>query len=477
MEKISIIWFRNDLRLHDNEAILDAMSRAEKVLPIYVFDERIFRGKTSFGFDKCSKFRTKFIIEAVSDLRENLRKVGSELIIRIGKPEDEVFEIAKLVKSSWVYCNRERTDEEVKVQDKLEKNLWTIGQELLFVRGKMLYHTADLPFPVSQVPDVFTQYRKEVEHTVAVRPPLDSPAEITTVDINIEVGEIPTLAYFDKDDKFSEVHIENQNFIGGETYALQQLNYYIWGTNLINEYKETRNEMLGWDYSSKFSAWLSLGCLSPKYIYHQLKAYESDVCKNESTYWMYFELLWRDFFRLQGKKYGNRIFNKLGIKGKSVHSFDRPDDRFESWAAGNTGLPIIDANMRQLNQTGFMSNRGRQNVASFLVHDLKVNWLMGAEYFESLLIDYDPCSNYGNWNYLAGVGADPREERYFNIISQSKRYDAQGSFIRYWIPELSRVPNSFIHQPDAMDIAAQSEAGLLIGKAYPTPIVESKIWV
>ena len=439
-------------------------------MPVYIFDDRIFKGKTSFGFDKCGKFRSKFIIDAVADLRNNLRQKGSDLIVRVGKSEEEIFKIATEIGSSWVCCNRERTDEEVKIQDRLEKKLWTIGQELSFVRGKMLYHTADLPFPVRKVPDVFSQYRKEVESIIAVRPPLDTPAEIPTLDFKFEAGNIPDLSFFGKE-PISSSHIENISFKGGETFGLKQLHYYLWGSDHIKEYKETRNEMLGWDYSSKLSPWLSIGCLSPKYIYSQLKSYESQVCKNPSTYWLYFELLWRDFFRLMGKKYGNKIFQKGGISGNINYIENTFYDKFNLWAKGETGIPIIDANIRQLNQTGFMSNRGRQNVASFLINDLKINWLMGAEYFESMLIDYEPCSNYGNWNFLAGVGADPKDDRHFHVISQSRRYDPQGNFIRYWIPELKNVSNSFIHHPESMNISSQIENNVILGKDYPLQIV------
>jgi deoxyribodipyrimidine photo-lyase len=121
MEQKAILWFRNDLRLHDNEALTEAIQKADKILPVYIFDERVFKGKTSFGFEKTAEFRTKFIIESVSDLQKNLRALGSDLILRIGKPEEEIYKIALEVRSNWVFCNRERTSEEIKVQDKLEK--------------------------------------------------------------------------------------------------------------------------------------------------------------------------------------------------------------------------------------------------------------------------------------------------------------------------------------------------------------------
>jgi deoxyribodipyrimidine photo-lyase len=434
-----ILWFRNDLRLHDNESLTDAIDIGAEILPVYIFDERIFKGHTSFGFEKTGRFRTKFIIESVANLRENLRKRGADLIIRIGKPEEIIFEIARQVKSNWVFCNRERTAEEVKVQDRLEKNLWSIGQELRYGRGKMLYYTSDLPFPVNQTPDTFTNFRKEVERIVQVRPPLPTPDYIPFIQCVIDPGPVPKLSDFGK----SEVeihHVENKMFAGGEDAGLAQLKYYFWDNKLVSRYKETRNELLGWDFSSKFSAWLASGCLSPKMIYAELHKFEQRIKKNESTYWLFFELLWRDFFRLMGKKHGNKIFCFSGTRGVDIKA--KTDwDKFRLWANGNTGMPFVDANMRQLNATGFMSNRGRQNVASYLVKDLGVNWLMGAEYFESLLIDYDPCSNYGNWNYIAGVGSDPREDRYFNIPVQARRYDPECAFIRYWMPELGHSSN------------------------------------
>jgi len=470
LKNTGILWFRNDLRLHDNESLIEAMNKCKNVLPVFVFDERIFMGHTKFGFEKSAKFRTKFIIESVEDLRKNLKAKGSDLIIRVGKPEEEIFKLAEQLKSSWVFCNRERTDEEEKVQDKLEKKLWSIGQEIKYNRGKMLYYTADLPFPVSQVPDVFTTYRKEIESTISIRQPLPIPEIIDLPEIDIDRGEVPTLKTFGKTDIASK-HIENAKFRGGETAVIKHLHDYIWNQQAIINYKESRNDLFGWDFSTKLSPWLSSGCISPKYIMEEVKKFEREVIKNDSTYWVYFELMWRDYFRLIGKKYGNKIFQING-PSQNKFKFTYDNEAFEAWKTGNTGYPFIDANMRQLNATGFMSNRGRQNVASFLVNDLKLNWLMGAEYFESLLIDYDPCSNYGNWNYIAGVGCDPREDRYFNTLSQAKRYDPQGEFVRYWIPAVKSLPTSMVHNPKVLNKDEQKQFKIKLGKDYPTAIVE-----
>ncbi len=472
--KTAILWFRNDLRIHDNEALHDALDATENIIPVYIFDPRVFFSKTKFGFPKVGKYRTQFIIESIIDLKQNLQRLGSDLYIRVGNPEDEIPELARKVKSSWVFCNRERTQEEVDVQDAMEHNLWTIGQELRYSRGKMLYYTADLPFPVTHTPDVFTQFRKEVEKYIPVRVPIQSPTDIKRFD-NIDFGEVPTMQDLGQED-FGDNSKSGFTWKGGETEAVKQLQYYLWESDLISNYKETRNELLGRDFSSKFSPWLAQGCLSPKLIYAELKKYEQERTKNKSTYWLFFDLMWRDFFRLTGKKYGNDIFKIGGIKNEKPLFSGEDMTLFAAWAEGRTGIPFVDANMKELNATGFMSNRGRQNVASFLVNDLKLNWLMGAEYFESLLIDYDPCSNYGNWNYIAGVGANPKEDRYYNIISQAKRYDPKGEYVKYWIPEIKDVPETCVHIIDRLSKEELNGYNVILGKDYPEAVLSSSKW-
>ena len=472
MKRRAIVWFRNDLRVHDNEALCSALRMADEIIPVYIFDERIFHGKTRFGFPKTGKFRTKFILESIADLRANIRHLGSDLVIRSGRPEDIIPEMTAELKCSWVMCNRERTYEEVLVQDVLEKKLWSTGVELLYTRGKMLYHTQDLPVPVHHTPDVFTLFRKENEGITPIREPLPTPNAIPHLPAGLEAGEIPQLRDFGFE-TFAPDQRAVLPFIGGETEGLKRLRHYFWEKDQVASYKETRNGLIGADFSSKFSPWLAQGCLSPKMIYHELKRYERERVKNESTYWLFFELLWRDFFRLMGKKHGNRIFLKGGIQNKPMRHLRNNMEAFETWAQGKTGVPFIDANMRELAATGWMSNRGRQNVASFLVRDLKVNWQIGAEYFESMLLDYDPCSNWGNWTYVAGVGSDPREDRYFNILTQATRYDANGDFVRIWCPELKHVPAELIHRPDLLCGAERQKYQL---NGYPKPMVRVEKW-
>ncbi|MEM1320606.1 MAG: DASH family cryptochrome [Bacteroidota bacterium] len=471
-----IVWFRQDLRIHDNEALTDALKSGEEVIPIYVFDDRVFKSKSRFGFTKTGKYRTKFIIESVKDLRESLRRLGSELIVRQGLPEEEIFELAREVKTSWVFCNRERTRDEIVVQDALESNLWSVGQEIIYSRGKMLYYTQDLPFPVTHTPDVFSTFRKEVEKFVQVREPLPTPTEpLNPWTVDIDPGDIPSL----NDLGHEEFEYDSRSVIqfkGGETAGLERLNYYIETSGLIRNYYETRNDLVGGDYSSKFSTWLAQGCLSPKMIYQSLKRHEEAQGSNKSTHRLFLELLWRDFFRLMGKKHGNKIFISGGIKGSPRKDLKKDRRLLQLWIEGRTGVPFIDANMRELEYSGFMSNRGRQNVASFLVNDLKVNWQMGAEYFEEMLIDYDPCSNWGNWNYIAGVGSDTREDRYFNILSQARRYDPQGDYVKQWLPELKEVPQDKIHCLEKLSVEEQQAIHIRIGADYPRSMINPARW-
>lgn len=472
MSKPIIVWFRNDLRLHDNEALHEALQKATHVLPIYCFDNRQF-GTTSFGFPKTGAFRVKFLLETVRDLRLNLQDIGSDLVIKTGKPEDIIFALAKHYKAKAVYCHQEATDEEMLVEEQLERNLDTEGITLKYFWGHTLYHYDDLPFEIDQLPDIFTHFRKQIEEKCTVRVSFPTPQQVPIVN-GVQAGTLPTLAELGltspPNDPRTHIH-----FKGGETQALLRLKHYLWETNLIAQYKETRNGLLGTDYSSKFSAWLANGSLSPRQIYHTIKQYETQRLANDSTYWLVFELIWRDYFRYVAMKYGSDIFRPSGIMQKKV---DKTVDMaaFEQWKNGTTGIPFIDANMRELLYSGFMSNRGRQNVANFLVKDMHLHWLLGAEWFESQLVDYDACSNYGNWQYVAGIGNDPRESRYFNTIKQAYQYDPQGTYVKHWCPELQQLPSTRVHEPYQLTDAEQKYMRLQLGKDYPTPRVDTHKW-
>jgi deoxyribodipyrimidine photo-lyase len=359
--------------------------------------------------------------------------LGSDLIVRIGKPEEEVFRIARKAKSGWVFCNRERTPEEVYVQDALEKNLWSVGQELRYSRGKMLYHTGDLPFPIQHTPDSFAQFRKEVERYVPIREPLPRPQrDLNFLTVDLDAGDIPEVGDFGLErkeiDPRSAIHHR-----GGETEGLKRLHYYLWETDLIQAYHETRDCLLGGDFSTKFSAWLAQGCLSPKMIYAELKRYENQRGENRSTYELFVSLMRRDYHRFMVKKYGDRVFAEGGMKRDNSQTWEHDWKKFERWTGGETSNAFINANMVELRETGYLSNRGRQNIASYLVNDMGLSWQLGADYLESQLIDYDVCSNWSNWNYMAGLGVDSKEEKVLNVEAQAQKYDSNEEYVDLWL--------------------------------------------
>jgi deoxyribodipyrimidine photo-lyase len=441
------LWFRNDLRLHDNEALSEAIRKSDFILPVFIFDPKWFED-TDYGFKKTGIHRASRLIEAVTDLKTNLQAFGSDLFVAVGDPVQIIYDLANKYKSSWVFCNRERTYEEVIVQNNLEKKLWTIGQEIWYFRGKMLIHTADLPFPVTHTPDSFAQFRKEVEGYVDIREPLPIPETINPLPKLVETfKDIPQLEDlgFEMQDLTHEYSVVP--LAAGETNGLKRLNDYLFVTEMIQSYKDTKGHQFDRDVSSKFSYFLSLGCLSPKKIYWELKKYEQTFGATDSTHSLFLDLLWRDFYRFQAKKYGNQIFKFEGTHGQAGELLLYDDqEKFDKWRLGQTGVPFVDANMRELLHTGYISNRGRQNVASFLINEYKVNWLWGAAWFESMLIDYDPCSNYGNWACMAGVGCDTKQDRHLNVVGQGKRYDPHGVYIKSWVPELRHLLPSEIHE-------------------------------
>jgi len=456
--KTILVWFRKDLRIHDNEILTEAVRRGDRIIPVYCFDPRQFE-LTPFNSYKTGLIRARFLLESVSDLRRSFQDAGGDLIIRVGKPESILPDLVSKYKVHEVYHHREVASEETGISTLVENALWKLKINLKHFIGHTLYHKEDLPFPINNIPDVFTSFRKKVERDSSVRSCFEAPGTMKFPE-NIDPGELPNLSEFGFED--TEVFDERSvmKFKGGETEALKRLQDYFWTSNAVKTYKQTRNGLIGADYSSKFSAWIAMGCLSPREVYWEIKKYEQVHGTGDSTYSLYLELLWRDYFRYMFKKYGNKFFQKAGFKGIAPEEGENQQKFFDLWKNAETGIPFIDANMRELNSTGFMSNRGRQNVASFLVKDLKVNWMWGAAYFEEKLIDYCPANNWGNWAYIAGVGNDPREYRHFNILKQAMEYDPQGEYIRLWIPELAAISATQIHQPWKLSKIERAESQL-----------------
>ncbi|MEY8848746.1 DASH family cryptochrome [Psychroserpens sp. XS_ASV72] len=428
-ENIGLIWFRNDLRVQDNASLSLALQNHKSVVACYCFDPRQFE-KDIFGFKKTEKFRAKFLIETISDLKRNLKNHNIELFVYYEYPEIALKALIESYSISDVYLQKEWTSEEVEVFENVKNQLLKhVSYHETY--DQFLYHPNDIISDIQNIPKVFTVFRKKIEKYAKVRAciDIDSAEPIEGISNDTKIPSIEDLGY----EAFG-IHPNSAfPFKGGETAALERLHSYAFETKKLGVYKKTRNGLVGTDYSSKFSPWLANGSLSARTIYWQVKKFEKLHFKNQSTYWLIFELIWRDFFKYVSLKHENEIFKIGGILQKD-YEWKSDQNRINQWINGETTSAFVNANMVELKKTGWMSNRGRQNVASFFSKDLLLDWRIGAAYFESLLLDYDVHSNYGNWMYVAGVGNDPRDRK-FNVELQAERYDPNGKFQNLWLQE------------------------------------------
>ncbi len=427
-QKTTLVWFRNDLRIRDNHSLFKAQARNERVIALYCFDPRQF-AQTRFGFRKTEKYRAKFLTESVYNLQESLAGLNISLIVVNDKPEKVIPELVELYKIASIYCQCEWTEEELSVLQKVKYNI-SPDIRINETFDQFLYHPDDCPLAIEDIPRVFTSFRKSCEKKAEVRPLSPEPKIMVLDNLLPKSWAIPSLPELGLTD-FNTDPRSAFPFKGGEDQARKRVEQYFFVTKKLGYYKKTRNGLLGTDYSSKLSSWLACGCISPRQIYWAVKEFEQQQYKNQSTYWLVFELIWRDFFKYISLKHQNRIFHLGGILQKD-YPWSVSEEEFSIWTGGRTAEPFVNANMTELRETGWMSNRGRQNVASYLAKDLQIDWRMGAAWFESLLIDYDVHSNYGNWMYVAGVGNDPRDRK-FNIKLQAQRYDPQSKFQNRWL--------------------------------------------
>ncbi len=428
MARVGLVWFRNDLRIADNYSLSKAISENDQVIATFCFDPRSFE-IGEFSFRKIDRYRAKFLLETVSELKENLDKLNISLLVYLQKPEEVVSNLVNKYKVNKIYLQKEWTPEELGLELKVKERLNNTRVLWVETYDQFLFHPDDLPFEIQDTPKVFTHFRKQCEKSVAVR----SPIQINSLSLENKVSNtshVPTLIDLGFEN-FTSDHRTVFPFNGGENQGRARMKNYFWETRCLSYYKKTRNGLLGIDYSSKLSAWLANGSISPRTIYFEILKYEQEVEQNESTYWLIFELMWRDFFKYISMKHGSDLFKLGGILQKK-YKWSRNQKDIDEWVTGETKEDFVNANMLELKSTGWMSNRGRQNVASFFAKELELDWRIGAAYFESLLIDYDVHSNYGNWSYVAGVGNDPRDRK-FNIQIQSERYDPNQAYRDLWL--------------------------------------------
>ena len=394
-----IYWFRNDLRVNDNLAFARAYrlahQSAAKPVAVYVHDPK--QGvETRWGFERMGAHRKAFLAERLHGLALQLKVMGCDLLELHGSPQASLLELAKAQNTHHIQCEDiAAPEEEVDVE-----TLKAAGLTVETWWQSSLLEPADLPFEVKNLPAVFTAFRNKVEKQHL------KPREPLTMMENLP-----------------------------ESAAAKHLKHYFSG-DFASTYKLTRNQPMNWSpdqhFSTKFSPWLACGAISAPMIYAELKRFEAERGANDSTYWIWFELLWRDYFRFLHLQYGKKLYRKQGLGDDALSQV--PDNRqgLKRWCEGKTGEPLVDAGMRELAATGWLSNRIRQVVASYLIYDLGGDWRAGAAWFESQLIDYDVYSNQGNWLYIAGRGTDPRGGRRFNPQMQAQQHDAEGTYRRFW---------------------------------------------
>ena len=433
-----LFWFRSDLRLHDQPALQAALhSGATHLLPVVCLpraDE-----STPWGFARVGPHRQAFVAAALRDLGARMAALGNPLHVCHTAPAAALPLLARAVGATTVVCE----DIAAPHEQAEVAALRAAGLQVRTVWHSSLLQPADMPWPASERPAVFTPFRQAVERA-HIKPPAPLPAPASLLppprvppDVWQTVGAEPAGADQGPTatdnpgghDPRSSFPYGTRVFDGGETAALAHLAQYL-ARKLPHSYKATRNGLTGLDYSSKFSPWLATGALSPRQVYADLKIFERDHGANDGSYWLWFELLWRDYFRLLHLQYGAALYGARGLSALPPARHNAQG--FERWCQGRTGEPLVDAAMRELATTGTLSNRLRQVVASYLIYDLHGDWRAGAAWFESQLVDYDVYSNQGNWLYIAGRGTDPRGGRRFNATKQAHDHDADGTYRRMW---------------------------------------------
>lgn len=439
----ALLWFKQDLRLDDHPA-LQAGLAAECLLPVYVLDPALLQ-LNEFGMRRMGVHRARFLLESLVALEAELHQRGSHLLVVIGTPEQVIPQLVAQFNLDQVLTLAEIAPDEQAQVVQVAQQLDPIALQQLPANN--LLRSEELPFSLDQLPSVFSQFRSLVEERLHVFQPRHAPQRLPVLpDGALALMQpLPTLSQLGLGEPLS-VSSSAFPFSGGEPAALARLRDYLWKTQGVRQYKDTRNGMLGTEYSSKFSPWLANGSLSARRVIAELRRHEAQYKRNDSTHWLWVEMLWRDFFRWTLLRHGSALFKAGGLKA-GADTAQPLDQRFQDWSRGRTGMPLVDANMRELAATGFMSNRGRQVVASYLINDLQQDWRHGAAWFEEHLIDYDPASNWGNWAYLAGVGNDPRQNRVFNALRQARMYDPDAQYVSLWLPELRDVPQALRHTP------------------------------
>jgi deoxyribodipyrimidine photo-lyase len=408
-----LFWFQTDLRLQDNPGLL-AHAGASELLLVYFWPPAIpWCNLTGMG-----QQRERFLLESLQALREDLASLGQDLMVICGHPERE---LPRLIQRYGIGAAGTSLAAGYFERRRRESIARAVDVPLQVHSGNTLFSEAGLPFALPELPRHFTPFRESVERRSPM-PPVEAPASLPPPPA--EVQSTPLWEAPVKPHPALPVR-------GGRQAGARRLQHWLFGLRAIETYKATRNGLDGLDGTSTLSPWLATGCLSVRQVAAEVARYEARFGNSESSRWLFFELLWREYFQWRAIRDDISLF-RAGGANKQVHRCTFEPRSFARWCQGDTDFPLVNALMRQLLATGWMSNRGRQIAASCLVNELGIDWRYGAAFFEKHLLDYDVASNYGNWQYLAGVGADPRGGRHFNLAKQMEEHDPEGLFTTKW---------------------------------------------
>ncbi|MDP1539783.1 MAG: DASH family cryptochrome [Moraxellaceae bacterium] len=427
----NLIVCNHAIRFHDNPLLQQAGSSP---VFLYVLDPQLLYEQV----DRWSQARTHFLIQGLNEFANQLKALGYVLNFAIGAWAEQVHQVALTIGAEKILCASPLGWRE---QQALQHLGNITSSPVISYNCDTLFEAEQIKSLFPDIPNIFSSFRRHIEKAdLAVKTthkPDLTPANWPQAEIALTLDD--AVSWLN-----ARCYEQSSSFwqLGGESAGLNRVDEYIWQTQAIRDYKNTRNGLSGRLFSTQFSPWLASGALSARYIWQAVTEHELQFQANDSTYWVKFELLWREFFHWQHQYHGNAWFSRNGIQGPRAFAMtalgSTQQKYLNHWQQGTTANDFINANMRMLSQTGWMSNRGRQNVASYLIHELGLDWRLGALWFESQLVDYDVASNWGNWAYLAGVGNDPRGSRRFNIDKQAQTHDPAGEFVREWLSERGR---------------------------------------
>ncbi|MCS7060408.1 MAG: deoxyribodipyrimidine photo-lyase [Anaerolineae bacterium] len=483
---IVIHWFRRDLRLQDNTALSAAARDAGgAVIPVFVLDNDLLRGAD------IAPARVHFMLDCLRELDATLRRHGSRLIVLRGNPAVELVRLVQRTGAEAVYFNRDYTPTALRRDARVTQTLQQAGVDVQTFKDSVIFEPSELRTGDGQPYTVFTPYKRAWLNRLSLggradAQPIDAPrlSALPPSWADIGLSALPTASELG-------FHVEQELPAGGESEGLRRLSHFK-NSGALQAYAAQR-DFPAIEGTSRLSPYLRFGAISPRQCFatavstlqrefpskHSFSPAASDTKKEGADAWIS-ELIWREFYaqilyHFPHANTGNYRREYDGLEwGSGNPTLD--EIRFNAWRDGRTGYPIVDAAMRQLRQTGWMHNRARMIVASFLTKDLLLDWRLGERHFMQQLVDGDPASNNGGWQWAAGTGTDAQPYfRIFNPRLQSERFDPEGAFIRRWLPELERVPLEYLHAPHTMPALVQAQSGCTIGSDYPAPIVDHAV--